>query len=120
MRVPVQATLIYAPIAIGFRSALKKAIKEIRPDVLHMHMPNNSVFWALTLPQARAVPWVVHWQSDVVASSIRRAVKLAYGLYRPFEQAVLRRAERIADDLSRIPRAPAGIVPPKSILNEFL
>ncbi len=95
IRVPVQATLIYAPIAIGFRSALAKAIERIKPDLLHMHMPNNSVFWALTLPQARAVPWVVHWQSDVVASSIRRAVKLAYGLYRPFEQAVLRRAECI-------------------------
>ena len=95
IRVPVQATLIYAPIAIGFRSALAKAIERIKPDLLHMHMPNNSVFWALTLPQARAVPWVVHWHSDVVASSIRQAVKLAYGLYRPFEQAVLRRAERI-------------------------
>ncbi len=35
-------------------------------------------------------------------------------------EIALRRAERIADDLSRIPRAPAGIVPPKSILNEFL
>lgn len=95
VRVPVQATLIYAPIAIGFRSALKKAIQKIRPDVLHLHMPNNSVFWALTLRQARALPWVVHWQSDVVASSIRQAVRLAYGLYRPFEQAVLCRAERI-------------------------
>ncbi len=95
VRVPVQATLIYAPIAIGFRSALKKAIKEIRPDVLHLHLPNNSVFWALTLRQARAVPWVVHWHSDVVVSSIRRLVKWAYVLYRPFEQAVLHHAARI-------------------------
>ncbi len=94
-RVPVQATIIYAPIALGFRQALKQAIQTIQPDVLHLHMPNNSVFWALTLPQAREIPWVVHWHADVVASSIRLAVKLAYQLYRPFEQAVLGRAERI-------------------------
>lgn len=95
VRVPVQTTLIYAPIAIGFRNALANAIERIRPDVLHLHMPNNSVFWALTLRQARTVPWVVHWHADVVASSIRRIVKWAYALYRPFEQAILHRAVRI-------------------------
>lgn len=94
-RVPVQFQLIYAPIAIGFRAALAQAIAQHRPDVLHLHMPNNSVFWALTLSEARALPWVVHWHSDVVVSNIRTTVALAYRLYRPFEQAVLDRAERI-------------------------
>lgn len=94
-RVPVQGTIIYAPIAVGFRRALRRAIQALRPDVLHLHMPNNAVFWALTLAQARTIPWVVHWHADVVASSIRLAVKLAYRLYRPFEQAVLEQAERI-------------------------
>lgn len=95
IRVPVQATLIYAPIAMGFRKALAQAIQKIQPHVLHLHMPNNSVFWALTLSDAREIPWVVHWHSDVVASRIKFAVRLAYQLYRPFEQAVLDRAERI-------------------------
>lgn len=95
VRVPVQGTIIYAPIALGFRRALQRAIQTIRPDMLHLHMPNNSVFWALTLTQARAIPWVVHWHADVVASSIQLAVKLAYRLYRPFEQAVLEQAERV-------------------------
>lgn len=95
VRVPVQTTLIYAPIAIGFRRALAKTIERIKPDILHLHMPNNSAFWVLTLHQARTLPWVVHWHADVVASSIRRIVKLAYRLYRPFEQTVLNRAERI-------------------------
>jgi glycosyltransferase involved in cell wall biosynthesis len=94
-RVPVQFQLIYAPIAIGFRAALANAIARHKPDVLHLHMPNNSVFWALTLSEARALPWVVHWHSDVVASQIRATVALAYHLYRPFEQAVLDRAERV-------------------------
>ena len=94
-RVPVQFSLVYAPIALGFRRAFNQALRRIQPDVLHLHMPNNSVFWALTLAQARDLPWVVHWHSDVVVSRIRTAVALAYLLYRPFEQAVLGRAERI-------------------------
>ncbi|WP_326541307.1 glycosyltransferase [Pseudorhodoferax sp.] len=94
-RVPVQVQLVYAPLALGFRAALARAIARFAPDVLHLHMPNISVFWALTLAQARALPWVVHWHSDVVASRIRPALALAYGAYRPFEQAVLARADRI-------------------------
>ena len=95
VRVPVQLQLVYAPIAVGFRAALARAIAQHQPDVLHLHMPNNSALWALTLAEARAIPWVVHWHSDVVVSQIRAAVALAYRLYRPFEQAVLHRAERI-------------------------
>ena len=95
VRVPVQFHVIYAPIAMGFRAAMQRAIARFAPDVLHLHMPNNSVFWALLLTEARDIPWVVHWHSDVVVSHIRPAVALAYRLYRPFEQAVLARAERI-------------------------
>ena len=95
IRVPVQAQVIYAPIALGFRLALAKAIKRFNPDVLHLHMPNNAVFWVLTLPAARTRPWVVYWHSDVLVSRARTALRVAYGFYRPFEQAVLERAERI-------------------------
>jgi glycosyltransferase involved in cell wall biosynthesis len=94
-RVPVQLQLIYAPIALGFRAALVRAIHDIKPHVLHLHMPNNSVLWALTIPAARQIPWVVHWHSDVVVSDERMALRVAYTLYRPFEQAVLDRAERV-------------------------
>ena len=94
-RVPVQAQLIYAPIALGFRAALVRAIRDIQPHVLHLHLPNNSVFWALTVASAGQIPWVVHWHSDVIGSTKRVALRLAYTLYRPFEQAVLDRANRI-------------------------
>jgi len=93
VRVPVQAHLVYAPIALGFRAALATAIKRFGPDVLHLHMPNNAVFWALTLPSAAKLPWIVHWHADVERQ--RTALRIAYLLYRPFEQAVLERATRI-------------------------
>ncbi|AVS64534.1 glycosyl transferase family 1 [Paracidovorax avenae] len=94
-RVPVQFQLVYAPFALGFRAALARAIRRLRPDVLHLHMPNNSALWALTLPGARRIPWVIHWHSDVVVSEIKLSVALAYALYRPFEHALLDGAERI-------------------------
>lgn len=94
-RVPVQFNLVFAPMALGFRAALARAISSVRPDVLHLHMPNNSALWALTLPSARKMPWVVHWHSDVVVSNIKWSVALAYLLYRPFEQALLERAQQI-------------------------
>lgn len=94
-RVPVQFNLVYAPMAIGFRRALGRAIERIQPDVLHLHLPNNSALWALTLPIARRVPWVIHWHSDVVVSNIKWSVALAYMLYRPFEQALLERAQQV-------------------------
>lgn len=95
MRVPVQCNVTYAPIALGFRRALSHTIRHLRPDVLHLHMPNNSALWVLTLACAHKVPWIVHWHSDVVVSKIRFAVALAYRLYRPFEQALLRQSARI-------------------------
>ncbi|WP_082492907.1 glycosyltransferase [Acidovorax sp. Leaf160] len=94
-RVPVQFNLSYAPIALNFRRALSRAIDRVQPDVLHIHMPNNSALWALTLPSARKVPWVVHWHSDVVVSNIKWSVALAYLVYRPFEQALLERSQQI-------------------------
>ena len=94
-RVPVQLHLIYTPIALGFRAALKRAIRDLQPQVLHLHMPNVSAFWVLTLISAYKIPWVVHWHSDVVVSEVRLALRVAYTVYRPFEQAILERAERI-------------------------
>ncbi len=94
-RVPVQLHLLYTPIALGFWAALRRAIRDIQPQVLHLHMPNVSAFWALTLISAYKIPWVVHWHSDVVVSEAHPALRLAYFLYRPFEQAVLERSERI-------------------------
>lgn len=95
MRVPVQATLAYAPVALGFRSALIRAMERFRPHVLHLHMPNNAAFWALTVASCHSLPWIVHWHSDVVFAETRRIILWAASLYRPFEQSVLERSDRI-------------------------
>lgn len=93
MRVPVWLKLAFAPISPAFGSWLHRAIVRHKPQVLHLHMPNPSAFWALVLPSARRIPWVVHWHADVEVS--KRSLRLAYPWYRIFERSLLERAECI-------------------------
>jgi rhamnosyl/mannosyltransferase len=58
-------------------------------------MPNTSAFWAMMIPSARHIPWVIHWHSDVVTSHIDRRLSWAYHLYRPLEQQLLARSRAI-------------------------
>lgn len=111
VRVPVQANLAYAPVALGFRSALASAIERFRPDVLHLHMPNNSVFWAFTVASCHGLPWIVHWHSDVVFPKSRKLLVWASKLYRPFEQAVLERSDRIVATSPRYLAASPSLAP---------
>lgn len=94
-RVPVQAQLVYAPIALGFRGQLHKLLSGFQPDILHLHLPNNSAFWCLTLGRALRTPWVLHWHSDVLVNPRRLALRLAYLAYQPFERALLQRAASV-------------------------
>jgi rhamnosyl/mannosyltransferase len=87
--------IFYAPISPAFPWQLKRLIARIEPDILHLHMPNPSAFWALLLPSARRLPWVVHWHADVITSAQGQLMKFMYFLYRPFEQKVLKHARAI-------------------------
>lgn len=93
VRVATWLKWLFTPISPGFPFALSRMIRDTRPDLLHLHMPNVSVFWALLLPGARRLPWVVQWQSDVLASKHSAGLRLFYALYRPFERAVLERCK---------------------------
>ncbi len=89
------AAPLYTPISPAFPFTLSGLIKQTQPDVLHLHLPNPSCFWALLSRQARALPWVVHWHADVSAEVPDWRIRFAYRIYRPFEQAVLSRASAI-------------------------
>jgi rhamnosyl/mannosyltransferase len=94
-RVPCYGTLLYAPVSPMFPWIMQKTIDAFQPDILHFHVPNTSAFWALTLPTARRLPWVIHWHADVVPSAIDRRMAIAYHLYRPVEALLLRRAQAV-------------------------
>lgn len=89
------AAPVYTPISPTFPLQLARALREFRPHILHLHLPNPSCFAALATPAARRRPWVVHWHADVPPDSPNWRLRLGYRLYRPFEQAVLARASAI-------------------------
>jgi len=95
MRAPVWMKLVFAPLSPLYPFWLARAIRRHRPEVLHIHMPNLSALWALAVPAARRIPWVVQWQSDVVASRFRLGLRLAYPWYRIFEASLVERADCI-------------------------
>ena len=86
---------LYAPISPTFPLLLKKILSDFQPDILHLHLPNTSAFWALLSSAAKHIPWVVHWHGDIPLDSSRAGLRFAYGIYRPWEQALLRRSAAI-------------------------
>jgi rhamnosyl/mannosyltransferase len=86
---------MYTPFSPMFPVLMQRFVRLHQPDVLHLHMPNPSAFWALLLWRARRIPWVVHWHADVVASTHDPRLRWFYRLYRPLEQRLLRRARAI-------------------------
>jgi len=95
VRVGTVAQLIFTPISPAFPWHLHKLIKSFKPDVLHLHLPNPSAFWALGSLLARRIPWVLHWHSDVVTTAQSWRIKIFHKPYRLFEQALLKRADAI-------------------------
>lgn len=94
-RAAVWLRLLFTPVSPLLPFLLQRAIREFRPDVLHVHLPNLSSTWVLLLPSARRIPLVIHWHSDIPASGKSKALGLFYRLYRPLERALLRHSRAI-------------------------
>jgi len=94
-RVGCLAAPVYTPLSPTFPFALARALREFEPDLLHLHLPNPSCFAALFSPRARRLPWVVHWHSDIPPDAPDWRLRFGYRAYRPFEQALLKRAKVI-------------------------
>ncbi|MDO3387322.1 glycosyltransferase [Gilvimarinus sp. SDUM040013] len=111
VRAAVWANLLFTPISPGFAWQLNRLLREESPSVLHLHMPNVSAFWALFLPRARRIPWVVHWHADVPVGALHRGIRWFYRIYRPFERWVLRRAAVIVTTSPPYMRSSAPLKP---------
>ncbi len=79
----------FIPVAPAFPIALRRALREFKPDLLHFHLPNPAVFTALFLPEARKLPWVIHWHADVDAVLTKNRVPLVESVYRRLEAKML-------------------------------
>ncbi|HEY2396462.1 MAG TPA: glycosyltransferase [Rudaea sp.] len=87
--------VLYAPVSPSFPLLLKRSLAQFRPDLLHLHLPNTSAFFALLSPAARRLPWVVHWHADIPLDTRQRMLRVAYGIYRPWEKRMLRQSAAI-------------------------
>lgn len=94
-RVPILGKCLHTPICPAFPFWLRKICRRFHPDVIHVQMPNVSGLWAIMLASTRTRPLVIHWQADVDDPGNGRSLSLLYLLYRPFEQSLLRRANRV-------------------------
>ncbi|MFT4930083.1 MAG: glycosyltransferase involved in cell wall biosynthesis [Phenylobacterium sp.] len=94
-RVPTYGKLMFAPISPVFGFYLNRVIEQFKPDILHLHLPNTSAFFALGLSRAKAIPWVIHWHSDVLGDNSPWFLRLFYPAYRLFESATLNRAKKV-------------------------
>ena len=95
VRAATWCRFLFTPISPGFPWVLHQLIKRDQPDVLHLHLPNPSALWALVLPSARRLPWIAHWQSDVLTKESHWLLKIAYRLYSPLESALLRKVDKV-------------------------
>jgi len=87
--------LLHTPLSPLFVRSLARTIKRFQPDLLHLHVPNPAAFYALRMSAAERLPWVVHWHADIPLDTHKLLLRLAYRAYRPWEQALLRRAAAV-------------------------
>lgn len=75
-------------ISLRYFFELKKVIKEFKPDVIHIHLPNPliAIYLLFVNPKCKIT---VHWHSDIIKQ------KNLKQLYAPFEKVLLKRAEKI-------------------------
>ncbi len=92
---PVLGRLLFTPISPMFPFLLARVLRQFKPDIVHVHMPNVSAFWLLAFGSLRGIPVIVHWHSDVVASEYRRTLALSYRFYKPLERRILSLSSRI-------------------------
>lgn len=76
-------------LSLAYFPILKKAIREFNPDIIHFHWANPFPAAVLLSVIPKNVKLVVHWHMDIIKQ------KRIYPFIKPFETALLKRANRI-------------------------
>ena len=102
---------VYTPVSPTFPIELSRALGDLEPDLLHLHLPNPSCFSLLASARARRLPWIVHWHSDIPPDAPDWRLRIGYLAYRPFEQALLKRARAVVATSKAYLDASAALAP---------
>lgn len=88
-RVPVNFSFMSQDVAFSYYSILKRVLNRHKPDAVHVHCPNPFVYPLVCSCVRKDTKVVLHWHSDILAKGTM------YHVIRPFENAILRRADLI-------------------------
>lgn len=77
------------PISFSYYFLIRKYIKEFKPDIIHLHLPNPLACFYLLSLIPKQTKLIIHWHSDIVAQ------KYIYKLFAPIEKRILQRSNKI-------------------------
>lgn len=86
---------LFTPLMWRLNGWLKRCIQQQRPDVIHLHLPNPSLFALLFSRSIKGIPRIVSWHSDMVTERSGWLMKVLYRLLKPLESKLLNGADRI-------------------------
>lgn len=88
-RVPVNFSFMSQAVALSYLKILQQVIKQENPDAVHVHCPNPFVYPLVCMCVGKETKVVLHWHSDILSKG------LMYHIVKPFETAILRRADLV-------------------------
>ena len=88
-RVKVNFSMMSQDVAFGYYSTLKRLMTMYKPSYVHVHCPNPYVYPLVLKVIHPETKLILHWHSDILAKGI------VYKLIKPFEKAILKRADLI-------------------------
>lgn len=88
-RVATWINIARQALSLSYFPMLHKAIKEFQPDVIHFHWANPYPAAVLLTMIPKQIKLIVHWHMDIIKQA------RIYPLIKPFEKALLKRANLI-------------------------
>lgn len=88
-RVKVNFSMMSQDVAFGYYQTLKRLMSEYKPKYVHVHCPNPYVYPLVLKVIHPDTKLILHWHSDILAKGI------VYKFIKPFEKAILKRADLI-------------------------
>lgn len=95
IRLKSSRPIFHTPLMLGLNQQVKKILVEDKPDLIHLHWPNPSLFSLLLNQQAKQIPWVMSWHSDMVTVNSSFLMKILYWLIKPLESRLLKHTHKI-------------------------
>jgi len=93
IRVACSRPVLHTPLMPGLNRRIRALVRQHDFDLLHLHTPNPSLLPLSWNRQAKAIPRVISWHSDMVTEHSGLLMRSLYRLLKPFETRLLKQAD---------------------------